>query len=84
MSRVTIEGIYYDLFGEIAPEEGLKIEVVPRKMVEMIMEYCLEDYKCMSESQGVDQYANGICVEAIEIRNYARSLLKQFEEGVSK
>lgn len=78
MSRVTINNILNLCYVE--RPRVVDIEVVPRKMVEMIIEHCLEDYKCMCESQGVDQYANGICVESTEIKRYAETLLKQFEE----
>lgn len=74
MSRVTIK----ELYGEIDYDEddyiAIKdIEVVPRKIVEMIIAEC--------NSQISDFKGNhGIVNTAIHIKRYAESLLEQFEE----
>ena len=54
--------------------DGCKdIEVVPRKMVEMIIERCVRDM-CSASNDGA------MCYEASCIKDYAESLLKRFEE----
>ena len=72
MSSVKIKDIYYD--GEVDSCEKVKnIEVVPRKIVEMIIEKCHQD---------IIKY-NHNSEEAACIKQYAESLLKQFEEDDS-
>lgn len=75
MSRVTIDNIQHDASGldNMSWDEITKlyqIEVVPRKMVEMIIEKCRQD---------IIKY-NHDSEEAACIKQYAESLLKQFEE----
>ncbi len=48
-------------------------EIVPRKMIEMIIEKCIRD-----ESEPA--YSDATQEEAADIRKYAEWLLKQFEE----
>lgn len=76
MSRVTIDNIQHDASGldNMSWADITKlyqIEVVPRKMVEMIIEKC--------EKDGVT-YLSHVANEALDIKKYAESLLKQFEE----
>lgn len=74
MSRVAIK----DLFWEISNDkyasnvwDGYKdIEVVPRKIVEMIIERCSIGEKLVNKTTAM---------EVRDIRNYAESLLEKFE-----
>lgn len=71
MSRVTINNILNLCYVE-RPRVA-DIEVVPRKMVEMIIKEC--------DSQISDFHHNPSIVNtATHIKDYANSLLKQFEE----
>ena len=77
MSRVTIKDLYWEIAQETyANNVWMKykdIEVVPRKMVEMIITEC--------NSQISDFHHNPSIVNtATHIKDYAESLLKQFEE----
>ena len=76
MSRVKIKDIYYD--GEIddSSEKVKNIEVVPRKIVEIIIEKCADHTSVSYPSD----YIMGVLNEADWIAKYAESLLKQFEE----
>ncbi len=77
MSRVTIETIDNIIHYEDAEEvrKLWDIEIVPRKMVEMIIEHCRE-YEAYNKSTGRFDVAAGVCF----VSNYAESLLKQFED----
>ena len=79
MSRVTIEDIYYDLYGEVKPKDGLKIEVVPLKIVELIIEWC-DSIIELVEPDADDIFEGGKIYEARDIKHYAEFLLKEFEE----
>lgn len=83
MSRVTIESLYSDFTVPRinARQWGMDFEqykhladteIVPRKIVEMIIEEC--------EKDGAN-YLGAVANEALYIKTYAESLLKQFEEG---
>lgn len=76
MSRVTIKELYWEINEDKYASnvwDGYKdIEVVPRKMVEMIIEKCRQD---------VIKY-NHDSEEAACIEQYAESLLRQFEEEI--
>lgn len=106
MSRVTIEGLYSDFTvpRTNAREWGVNFEqyerlanteIVPRKMIEMIIEMCDEIIDDMEKSiasfkeiaycyeDGVDDAifeANIRKSVATGFKTYAESLLKQFEE----
>lgn len=78
MSRVTIDNIQHDASGldNMSWADITKlyqIEVVPRKMVEMIIAKCNSQ---ISDFKGNPSIVN----TAIYIKDYAESLLKQFEE----
>ena len=77
MSRVTILDLvsdYKDADIDMSTcKKSRDIQVIPRKMVEMIIEKCVRD-----ESEPA--YSNATQEEATDIRKYAESLLKQFEE----
>lgn len=78
MSRVTIDDIQHDASGldNMSWADITKlyqIEVVPRKMVEMI----IERLKRNTSSCRDDSYANFILTDVLQ---YAESLLKKFEE----
>lgn len=78
MSRVTIDNIQHDASGldNMSWAEITKlyqIEVVPRKMVEMIIEKCVQDFRSPWND-------GSMAYEATCIKDYAESLLKQFEE----
>ena len=76
MSSVAIK----DLFWEISNDkyasnvwDGYKdIEVVPRRIVEMIIEYCEQSIKNYPHTM--------VALNAGNIKEYAESLLKQFDE----
>lgn len=78
MSRVTIDDIVRNYNADRYPYDGGRIEVVPRKIVEMIIEQCEND---ASEPKS-DNYILGISNEANCIKRYAESLLKQFEADI--
>lgn len=70
MSRVTIESLMaHEALAEFCEIED--IEIVPRKMVEMIIERCSIGEKLVNKTTAM---------EVRDIRNYAESLLKKFEE----
>lgn len=75
MSSVKIKELYWEIERDNYASkvwDGYKdIEVVPRKMVEMIIERCLTGEKLVNQTTAM---------EVRDIRNYAESLLKQFEE----
>ncbi len=72
MSRVRLIDIYNERFNEpsLKLSATADIEVVPRKLVEMIIKKCRQD---------VIKY-NHDSEEAACIEQYAESLLRQFEE----
>ena len=77
MSRITIGDLYKDLRWETQNVDNKRIaetEIVPRKIVEMIIQKCHEDYKVYGEQSFVGK-------EAVFIGTYAKDLLRQFEEG---
>lgn len=88
MSKVTIESLYddfavprteareygvnYELYAKLA-----EIEVVPRKMVEMIIERIkVNKSVCVSDSYAEHTLDN--------VLQYSESLLKQFEEDINE
>ena len=81
MSRVTLIDIYNERFNEssLKLSATADIEVVPRKMVEMIIEKCKKNEEALRPHYG-DSYSNGLDTAYMIIRDYAESLLKQFEE----
>lgn len=89
MSRVTIESLYSDFIipRTNAREYGAnyeqyvklaEMEVVPRKMVEMIIEKCKEIQH--DNNADYDYMECGKWCASDEIKDYAESLLKHFEE----
>lgn len=76
MSRVTISDLVadykYDGFEERYPHPIHHVEIVPRKMVEMIIEYCEQSIKNYPHTM--------VALNAGNTKDYAESLLKQFEE----
>lgn len=75
MSRVTLIDIYNERFNEssLKLSATADIEVVPRKIIEMIIKEC--------NSQISDFHHNPSIVNtATHIKHYAESLLQQFEE----
>ena len=80
MSRATIKYLYWEINGDTYANNvwnGYKdIEIVPRRMVEMIIK------KCKDHASGPkpSDYIVGVSNEAELIAKYAESLLKQFEE----
>ena len=76
MSRVTIDDITGDYYNDHTDKSFAisDVEVVPRKIVEMIIAEC--------NSQISDFHHNPSIVNtATHIKDYANSLLKQFEEA---
>ena len=75
MSGITVGDLWREYCDNEKWQTLKDIEVVPRKMVEMIMEEC--------ESLKITNYRYGnYCAgdNFAHIKNYAESLLKQFEE----
>ena len=74
MSRVTIDNLFIDSMKDAEGYDKIKnIEIVPRKIVEIIIAEC--------NSQISDFHHNPSIVNtATHIKDYAESLLKQFEE----
>jgi len=75
MSKVRLIDIYNERFYEssLKLSAAADIEVVPRKMIEMIIAEC--------NSQISDFHHNpGVVNTATHIKDYAQSLLKQFED----
>ena len=80
MGRVTMKELYWELSSDELYRDfiwdGCKdIEVVPRKIVEMIIK------KCKDHASGPrpSDYIVGVSDEAGVIAKYAESLLRQFE-----
>lgn len=73
MSKVRLIDIYNERFNEptLKLSATADIEVVPRRMVEMIIERCSISEKLVNKTTAM---------EVRDIRNYAESLLRQFEE----
>lgn len=73
MSRVTIDDITGDYYNDHTDKSIAisDVEVVPRKIVEMIIERCSIGEKLVNKTTAM---------EVRDIRNYAESLLKKFEE----
>lgn len=78
MGRVTIMNLTNDYKYDLTLDEQVEvkdIEIVPRKMVEMIIERCECTINCACYTED-----NMRVLEARDIKEYAESLLKQFEE----
>lgn len=91
MGRVTIKELYWEIDRDTYASNvwnGYKdIEVVPRKMVERIIEKCEEIIKKQEhvlESYDPDSYISGnalaVRLSMMQLKEYAESLLEQFEE----
>ncbi len=83
MSKVSMKLLLYDLeqLSTSAFMDLPTVEIVPRKMVEMIIEKCdrdIEEYEDESHIYGA------VRNEARNIKNYALSLLEKFEEEPEK
>lgn len=80
MSRVTVKDLYSDYVNIETPVEDCKkvlpIEIVPRRIVEMIIQKC--DYD-MSRLNSQYTYECGVINEAERIKDFAESLLTEFE-----
>lgn len=80
MSRVTIQELYDDIV-DTDFVKYLKMnntEIVPRKIVEMIIKKCEE---IQNDNYHDDEpHECGKCSASDDIKEYAESLLKQFEE----
>lgn len=81
MSKVTIDHLDFDFnHTEIEKhDECSEICVVPRKMVEMIIEECKKNEEALRPYYG-EPFEDGADMAYMTIRDYAESLLKQFEE----
>ena len=83
MSRATIKDLYWEIAQETyANNVWMKykdIEVVPRKMVEMIIEKCKEIQH--DNNNDDDRHECGKWCASDEIKEYAESLLDEFENG---
>ena len=86
MSRVKIKELYWEIqnkcnYAEDAWKEYKDIEVVPRKIVEMIIEKCKEiDSRYTTDDNFANSYYSGRRQSAYELQEYTESLLKYFEE----
>ena len=79
MSRATMKLLLYDLeqLSTSAFRDLPTVEIVPRKMIEMIIEKCDRD---IEEFDGESNIYEAVRAEARNIKNYALSLLEKFEE----
>lgn len=78
MSKVTVNDVWKD-FPTDEWADAIKIPIVPRRMVEMIIERCESLVNLYSRIDNYD-YCAGENYAYDQIINYANSLLKQFEE----
>lgn len=82
MSRVTFGDFYTDYLDISTSIEDCRkvqnVEIVPRKMVEMIIEKCKEIQRDNNDDD--DRHECGKWCASDEIKEYAESLLKQFED----
>ena len=73
MSKATFKDVHNEILDQPGKYNQIKdIEIVPRKMVEMIIERCEED-------SAQPFYHDCIIEEARDIKRYAEALLEQFE-----
>ena len=81
MSRATIGNLLEDYEDDkidiITGVQAYDIEIVPRKIVEMIIDKCKEH----ASGPKPNDYIVGLAQEADWIGEYAKSLLDQFEFG---
>ena len=78
MSKATMKLLLYDL-EQLSTSAFINlptVEIVPRKMVEMIIEKCDRD---IEEFDGESNIYEAVRAEARNIKNYALSLLEKFE-----
>ena len=82
MSRVTIGELTEDYLPFTKEgNEATTIEVVPRKMVEMIIEKCERQITYIDPEERVfNSYARGIVDYAESVKTYAERLLREFEK----
>ena len=88
MSRVTIDDLVADcttpgLDNNKYDKEACKIEIVPRKIVEKIIERCERSANFHNqEALFTDDYVRGRRWAFDDIHMYAASLLREFEDPV--
>ena len=79
--KVTANMLYYDTINGQEQfdkwHECMATPIVPRKMVEMIIKKCREDYACYGGSSPTGR-------EALSILDYSIKLLERFEEDTEK
>lgn len=82
MSKITIRNLCLEMHRVSLSEYNLygNIEIVPRKIVEMIIEKCKEIQHNNDDDD--DRHECGKWCASDEIKDYAESLLKQFEGEV--
>ena len=83
MSRATMKLLCYEL-ERLSTSEFMDVptvEIVPRKMIEMIIKKCDRD---IEEFDGESNIYGAVRAEARNIKNYALSLLEKFEEEPEK
>ena len=82
MSRVTIGELTEDYLPFTKEgNEATTIEVVPRKMVEMIIEKCEKQISYIEPEERVfNSYARGLVDYAESVKTYAELLLREFEK----
>lgn len=76
MSRVRIADVYSDYYAFVIDDVNT-VEIVPRKIIEQIIKKCDYDMERLNSQYS---YECGVINEAERIKDYAESLLKQFEE----
>lgn len=84
MDKVTIKDLYWELSSDEMLRnfiwDGCKdIEIVPRKMVEILIEKCDKEIEHCAEYTG-NEYYDGRSDGVATIKYFAEALLKQFEE----
>ena len=80
MSRVTINDIHNDVVYSANWSQVCDTEIVPRKMVEMIIKDCEKKMEFYGTLRVVCSEDKGAYNTAKSTKEYAESLLKQFEE----
>ena len=87
MSRVTVGDLYREYCDDEKWQTLKDIEVVPRKMVEMIIKKCedtIRKQEFIMDFYASDPYissnAQAARINTMQLKEYAESLLKQFEE----
>lgn len=85
MSRVTIKELYWELYDKDNSvwRQCNNIEIVPRKMVEIIIDKCNDEMEYCDKFEG-NEYYDGKFDGVGFIKNIAKMLLKEFDDDGKK